>query len=80
MLIHPLCFELKPAFIPQISRTVRLLDSWLDRMESRFSQVLEETEHFCGCGQEEVERGRTASYLAAPAQIPACGFPAPGSS
>jgi len=25
-------------------------------------------------------RGRTASYPAAPAQIPACGFPAPGSS
>jgi len=25
-------------------------------------------------------RGRTASYPAAPAQIPACGFSAPGSS
>jgi hypothetical protein len=25
-------------------------------------------------------RGRTASYPTAPAQIPACGFPAPGSS
>ena len=24
--------------------------------------------------------GRTAGYPAAPAQIPACGFPAPGSS
>jgi len=26
------------------------------------------------------DRGRTASYPTAPAQIPACGFPAPGSS
>jgi len=46
----------------------------------RFSQLLEETGHFCGRGQEKVERGRTAGYPAAPAQIPACGFPAPGSS
>jgi hypothetical protein len=29
---------------------------------------------------QAVDRGRTASYPTAPAQISACGFPAPGSS
>jgi hypothetical protein len=43
-------------------------------------QLLEETEHFRRGRQEKVDRGRTASYPTAPAQIPACGFPAPGSS
>jgi len=30
--------------------------------------------------RKNFDRGRTASYPTAPAQIPACGFPAPGSS
>jgi hypothetical protein len=29
---------------------------------------------------DKMDRGRTASYPTAPAQIPACSFPAPGSS
>ena len=47
---------------------------------ARFLQLLEETEHFYRWRQKQVDRGRTASYPTAPAQIPACGFPAPGSS
>src|SRR6185369_7573471 len=47
---------------------------------ARFLRLLKETEHSRHWRQEEVERGRTASYPTAPAQIPACGFPAPGSS
>jgi len=42
--------------------------------------AMKDTEHFPHRSQEEVDRGRTASYLTTPAQIPACGFPAPGSS
>ena len=49
-------------------------------MSKSFSQLLKETWHFCRLRQVEAERGRTASYPTAPAQIPACGFPAPGSS
>src|SRR5258705_12637485 len=34
----------------------------------------------CSLRFHPVDRGRTASYPTAPAQIPACSFPAPGSS
>jgi diphthamide synthase subunit DPH2 len=42
--------------------------------------TVQEIKHLCRRRQKEVERGRTAGYPTAPAQIPACGFPAPGSS
>jgi hypothetical protein len=64
----------------QIGRHFSLSANGEDQMVAILTQVLEETEYFCCWRQEKVDRGRTASYLTAPAQIPACGFPAPGSS